>query len=136
MHLLPAHRFRPALLLQHGHADAVTAVVVTADGERLITAGLDSTIRVWRGPRDRVLLRTLSGPMIGVTALALAPDGQFLASGDGMGQVRVWDLGENRERFQEGASPHPVPSRPSPFSPRDRGRFVTLDAVARAGSGM
>ena len=35
--------------------------------------------------------------MIGVTALALSPDGRFVASGDGVGQVRVWDLAEKRE---------------------------------------
>jgi WD40 repeat protein len=127
--LLPEHKFKPSLLLQQGHADAVTAVVMTADGEQMITGSLDSTIRIWR-VRDgaRVLLRLLAYHTNGVTALALSPNGRYIASGDGMGQVRVWDLAESRERPQEGASPHHRRISAIGFLPdQERTRFVVLD---------
>ncbi len=127
--LLPEHKFKPNLLLQQGHADAVSAVVVTADGEQMITAALDSTIRIWR-VRDgaRVLLRLLAYHTNGVTALALSPNGRYIASGDGMGQVRVWDLAEGRERPQEGGSPHHRGITAIGFLPDNaRARFVVLD---------
>jgi WD40 repeat protein len=132
--LLPEHRFKPSLLLQQGHADAVTAVVMTADGEQLITASLDSTVRIWR-IRDGapVLVRLLAYHTNGVTALALSPNGRYIASGDGMGEVRVWDLAEGRERLQEGASPHNGRITAIGFLPeKDRGRFVSLDQNGRS----
>jgi WD40 repeat protein len=127
--LLPEHKFKPSLVLQQGHADRVSAVVTTADGEQMITASLDSTIRIWR-VRDGapVLLRVLAYHTNGVTALALSPNGRYIASGDGMGEVKVWDLVEGRERPQEGASPHEGRITAIGFLPeKDRGRFVSLD---------
>ena len=99
------------LLLQRGHAGAVTTVAFTADGSRMITGAQDSTIKVWR-TSDRTVLRALSYHMVGVTGLALSPDGRRLASGDGAGWLRVWDL----------AGSFPVPAGP----PHERG----VDRVA------
>ena len=77
----------------------------SADGATMISASMDSTIKVWR-TEDRVLLRTLPAHTIGVTALALGPDGSKAASGDGQGRVILWDLiGLRPSRFL-GPSPH------------------------------
>jgi WD40 repeat protein len=132
--LLPDHKFKPSLLLQQGHADAVTTLVVSADGEQMITGSMDSTIRIWR-VRDGapVLFRLLAYHTNGVTALALSPNGRYLASGDGMGQVRVWDLAEGRERPQEGGSPHNRGITAIGFLPGDtRARFVALDQAGQS----
>ena len=132
--LLPEHKFKPNLLLQQGHADKVTAAILSADGEQMITGSLDSTIRIWR-VRDgaRVLLRVLAYHTNGVTALALSPNGRYIASGDGMGQVRVWDLAEGRERPQEGGSPHRRRITAIGFLPeKDKGRFVSLDQTGES----
>lgn len=127
--LLPEHKFQPELLLQQGHADVVTAVAPSPDGELLVTASMDSTIRIWRvRDRESLLLHVLPYHMIGVTAMALSPDGRFLASGDGTGQVRVWDLVEHRERRLEGPPPHKSRIAQIVFLPgKDGNRFVSLE---------
>ncbi len=84
------------LVLQRGHALGVSTLAFTPDGERLLSGGGDSTLRVWR-MADRSLLRTLSYHLVGVTAASLDPDGRFLASGDGAGRVRLWDLRDDVE---------------------------------------
>ena len=132
--LLPAHQFKPSLLLQLGHADAVSAVATSADGETMITASLDSTIRIWRVREGvRVLIRVLAHHTIGVTALALAPDGRHLASGDGSGLVRVWDLAEERETPRDGPPLHHERITALAFFPDKAGaRFVSLDQAGQS----
>ncbi|HEV3167298.1 MAG TPA: WD40 repeat domain-containing protein [Isosphaeraceae bacterium] len=103
VHALPER----TLLLQRGHADRVQAVAFTADGSRMVTASWDSTVKIWR-VADRVLLRTLPDyfHIDGVTGLALSPGSQWLASGDGSGRLRGWDLVEQKEKRFLGPSPH------------------------------
>src|SRR5262249_31699349 len=81
---------QPELVLQVGHADKLTAPVSPADGPRIATASMDSTVRVWSAP-DRSLLRVLTGQAVGVTALALTRNDRWLISGGGRGAVLVYD---------------------------------------------
>ena len=48
----------PELVLQVGHSDKLTGVAAPADGRLIITASLDSTVRVWSA-REGSLLRML-----------------------------------------------------------------------------
>ncbi|QEW19694.1 Cytochrome c2 precursor [Marinibacterium anthonyi] len=69
-----------------GHAAAVTALIFTPEGA-VISASDDFTVRRWG-----------AGEVIGrhqgkVQALALSPDGAWLASGSWDGTVRLWPLG-------------------------------------------
>jgi WD40 repeat protein len=67
---------------------SVTALIVVA------------AIGLWysaRGPHDE--FATLSGHTDGVFSLALSPDGTTVASGDGDGTVRLWDVAGQREKF-------------------------------------
>lgn len=132
--LLPEHRFRPRLLLQQGHADAVTVVSPAADDEFILTGSLDSTVRLWklRG-RESTLLNLFAYHMVGVTALALSPDGRYVASGDGAGQVRVWDLVAQSERAREGPSPHRSRISQVAFLPGEQAnQLVSLDQDGRS----
>jgi serine/threonine protein kinase/WD40 repeat protein len=84
-----------ALVSQVGHGDKVTALVSPADGHLVVTASLDSTVRVWSA-RDRSLLRVLPGETlesseVATTDLALTRDERWLISGGGRGAIRVYD---------------------------------------------
>ncbi len=124
----------PELLLQSGHADRISAMLVRPDGRTLLTASDDSTIRIWKPlARERSLLRIIPGFVNRVTALAMTTDGRHVAGGDGMGEVCVWDLADP-------GSPRLDRGRPSPHNARiasihfiahapgeiDR-RFISLD---------
>lgn len=67
-----------------GHTKAVRAIAFTADGQ-LISAGDDKVIRVWDTAARRTV-RTIrgqvgEGPAGRISALALSPDGEYLAVG-------------------------------------------------------
>ena len=121
------------LLLQRGHAGGITALAYTADGDRLITAAQDSTIKVWRVVRPDRAPRRLRAHLVGVTCLDVSPDGRWLASGDGSGRLRP-------------ARPRPRRRGPDRAGPRARRRLRRVSAAmastwsrststARAGSG-
>ena len=59
------------MILQVGHADRILDVVSTPDGQILMTASQDSTIRVWSLVQN-ALLRVLTGHSVGATAPGLA----------------------------------------------------------------
>ena len=95
-----------------GHTRGVRALVVAPDGSWLASASDDGQVRVWdpatgathhilightcarltqtghTGAFGRLLATTASA---GVSALVAAPDGSWLASAGGDGEVRVWD---------------------------------------------
>jgi WD40 repeat protein/uncharacterized caspase-like protein len=79
---LPAIVARPEMVLQVGHGDRVTAIVTSPDGQQVITASRDSTVRVW-SLKDKALLRVLTGHEVGTTALGWSHDGRWLVSGGG-----------------------------------------------------
>src|SRR5262249_53608667 len=85
---------RPEMLLQVGHADAITALASSADGRMLVTASMDSTLRAW-SVEQRALVRVLTGHAVGVTALSVSPDGHWVVSGGGSGRVLVHEVAED-----------------------------------------
>ena len=87
----------PLLQLEPGGPTAlVTAVCFSPDGEKLYAAGFDKVVRVWERGKDgkytllrEVAYRVPIGPGINgaINALALSPDGNWLAVG-GLGMIR------------------------------------------------
>jgi WD40 repeat protein len=82
--------------LLEGHKGGVTAVAVTPDGLRAVSASADHTLEVWNLETGRKL-RTLSGHSSEVNSVALTPDGQRAVSASGDWTLKVWDVGSGCE---------------------------------------
>jgi WD40 repeat protein len=69
----------------------VNYYVFSADGSRLVTAGIDGTTRVWDTATNRVEF-ILRGHSSEVVAAEFSPDGQRLATAGWDNTARIWDL--------------------------------------------
>ncbi|MFP4475501.1 MAG: tetratricopeptide repeat protein [Desulfatibacillaceae bacterium] len=74
-----------------GHESLVYDIRFSGDGERLITAGLDNTVRIWDTATGVELLR-LEGHRDAVIAAAVSPNGDRAVSASADGTARLWNL--------------------------------------------
>jgi WD40 repeat protein len=81
-----------------GHDGPITSVAINQQGDRIISAGKDSTIRLWNLEGSQI-----NQPFVGhegvVHAIAFHPDGYLVASGGSDGTVRLWDLNGRDQIF-------------------------------------
>jgi WD40 repeat protein len=86
-----------------GHSGEVTALLLTADGQRLLSSGEDGTIKVWQVANGALERSMASGQGV-VRALALDPKEAQVASAGEDGTVRLWSLrgGQALQNWQEG----------------------------------
>jgi WD40 repeat protein len=82
--------------LAPGHLYGVTDLAFSPDGTHLYSSGRDTTVRAWR-VADGKLVKELGQPRGGqfkdwIHAIAVAPDGRWLAAADMAGQVQIWAL--------------------------------------------
>jgi WD40 repeat protein/serine/threonine protein kinase len=81
----------PPLILT-GHADKVTAVAISPDGQRIASASFDHSVRVWEGgPGQTPVCRQVLMHGLEVLSVAFSPDNKYLASAGWDKLVRVWD---------------------------------------------
>ncbi len=80
------------------HADEVTSVDFSPDGQRLLTASIDHTARTWNAATGQELLVLRSGSDRGYVA-ALSPDGRRILTTSGK-TARIWDTATGREMLQ------------------------------------
>jgi len=81
----------PAEVILQGHEGAVFAARLTPDGERVVTAATDGTVRLWDAFTGTEL-RRFSGHTGPVTGVAISGDGRTLATSSQDNSIRVWDL--------------------------------------------
>jgi len=81
-----------------GHQSPVRAVVASADGRTLYSAGDDLVIQVWDVESGKSA-RTIPAPAGAITALALSPDGKLLAAGGADGLSRVIQVADGVHRL-------------------------------------
>jgi WD40 repeat protein len=81
-----------------GHEQPAMAVAMLPD-ERIISASLDDTVRIWEFAVDRETWRVESG-LFGVTALAVSEDGKSAAWGGHRRKVVVWDVENARKKYE------------------------------------
>jgi WD40 repeat protein len=82
--------------LTPGHMYGATDLVFHPDGKHLLSAGRDTTVKIWR-LEDGKLVKELGRPRGGqfkdwFHAVAVSPDGRRIAAADMAGQVQVWTL--------------------------------------------
>ena len=80
----------------NGHEGEVRAIVLSDNGRRAYSAGVDGKIHVW-DTREGKRLHSLESHTHPVTCLALSADGKWLASGALDGTVILWDLSTGRK---------------------------------------
>jgi hypothetical protein len=72
----------------HGHANEVTALAYSQDGSRLVSAGVDGSIKLWDPVTGYEMLSLDPGEM--TRDVALSGNGRLLASAHGGGLVKLW----------------------------------------------
>lgn len=77
------------------HAGGVAAVAFSQRGDRLASAGADSTVKLWDVPGRR-LEATFFGHLGKVLSVAIAPDASALVSGGDDCTVKFWDVASRR----------------------------------------
>ncbi|KAJ3006890.1 POC1 centriolar protein A, partial [Thoreauomyces humboldtii] len=74
------------------HTSAVRAVQFSHDGNALLTASDDKTIKLWSTYRTK-FQQTLSGHLNWVRTAKFSPDSKMIVSGSDDQSVKLWDLG-------------------------------------------
>jgi WD40 repeat protein len=74
-----------------GHANIVSAVALSADGKRAVSASWDKMVKVWNVDTGRETC-SLSGHSALVSAVAVSVDGRCAVSASNDGTLKVWDL--------------------------------------------
>ena len=82
---------RPELVVQGGHSDKIHRVALSADGQRLATAGDDRTIKVWE-LRTGKELRTVTGFEAPVYSVGFSRDGTRVYGATYDDKIRSWEV--------------------------------------------
>ena len=81
-----------------GHELPVEDMAFSRDGQLLVSAGDDGTVRVWNVGKGEVQAVCI-GHQAMVLAVAISPDGQTIASASVDGSVKLWDPFTGQERL-------------------------------------
>ncbi|ABW33191.1 WD-repeat protein (plasmid) [Acaryochloris marina MBIC11017] len=79
-----------------GHTDSVTGVSISPDGQTVVSASRDHTLKVWDLATGEEL-RTLTGHTNFVRRVSISPCGQTVVSASRDKTLKVWDLETGRE---------------------------------------
>jgi WD40 repeat protein len=88
--LLPAADTKLELVVQSGHADAIKAVALSADGRYVVTGSSDTTAILWDAASGRQL-QAFRGHTGEITSLAVSGDGRRLLTGSWDQTAILWD---------------------------------------------
>ena len=86
-----------------GHADAILAADLSADGKTLATSSYDRLIKLWDVASGREI-RTLKEHTDAVYSVAFSPDGKRIASASGDRTVKVWEVATGKRLVSMGDS--------------------------------
>ena len=96
-------------MMLHGHTETILSGMFTPSGKTLVTAGRDSTVRLW--DVEKILTsdstadiflddvcRVLSGHASWIWSVTVSPDGKWAASGSEDRTVRIWEIATGEVR--------------------------------------
>jgi WD40 repeat protein len=86
------------VLTLEGHTDDVNGVALTPDGQWVVSASRDKTLKVWDLASGREL-RTVTCHTNYIWAVAVTRDGQRAVSVSSDPTLKVWELGTGRELY-------------------------------------
>lgn len=111
------------IAVMKGHADKVTSIDWSPNGQILASASLDMSIKLWNSNQS-TLLGTMQGDQQdyngdkGVTCLKWSPDGSKVAAGGINGSIDIWG-GSERKKIKS-LSPHEYEVQSVAWSPDGR----------------
>ena len=83
-----------------GRSEAqITALAISPDGRRLLTASIDKTARLL-DPESAKALLTLMGPSGELCSAQFSPDGRLLVTASWDGTARLWDAATGKHIFE------------------------------------
>ena len=102
--LLQDHR--KAERLAQKHVGLVSDMVISSDGQLLLTAGEDQKIRIYNFSTGKTE-PSLEGHVAPIQNISLSSDGRILVSVDKRSVVRVWDFAERKPTRRNSTLEHP-----------------------------
>ena len=81
-----------------GHSDTITAIALSPDGQMILTASSDNTIRLWDSDTGAVLA-TLRGHGRQVNGATFSPDSRQVVSASVDQTVRIWHVKSGAQRL-------------------------------------
>jgi WD40 repeat protein len=87
---------KPEIFVQLGHAGKVQSVDFSPNGDLIVSASDDKTIKLWDTDTGR-LVKTLSGHSHFVRCVAFSSDGTLVASGSVDRTIKLWNVSTGAE---------------------------------------
>lgn len=89
-----------------GHRDTVNDLSFSQDGQRIVSASEDATVRIWNrnpttGKFDKNLYKVLREQTAGINSVSISPDSQIIASASNDKTVKLWDTEGKLIQFLE-----------------------------------
>ena len=92
---LPDRLDSPLSKIFRGHADAVTGVVFSSDGTKIVSGAYDNTVRVWDTANGQCL-QVLAGHQDFLCAVDITPDQRLIASASADKTIKIWERESGR----------------------------------------
>ena len=89
IHIYDASTYEELMIFE-GHTGSVLAVAFSPNGKRLVSGGLDKTVRLWRADREK-LIRTQERHTAPVNTVVFSPNGKrFWSASSEDNTIRSW----------------------------------------------
>ncbi len=113
-----------------GHLDTINAISLSPDGQTVLTASSDRTIRLWDVDTGTPLA-TLRGHRLAVSGATFSPDGQRVSSASLDRTVRIWNVRSGSQRFSLADDRLAFPCTWATYSPQGTHVLVLTSATPR-----